>query len=68
MSLGDEIGILFVAVLTVLPAAIMIWFGAFFSRPEFLHDRDHCRKCGYCLTGNTSGTCPECGGRIREPK
>ena len=21
----------------------------------------HCRKCGYDLTGNTSGTCPECG-------
>lgn len=22
-----------------------------------------CRHCGYDLTGNTSGTCPECGGR-----
>lgn len=21
----------------------------------------HCRKCGYNLTGNRSGTCPECG-------
>lgn len=21
----------------------------------------HCRRCGYNLTGNTSGTCPECG-------
>lgn len=21
----------------------------------------HCRKCGYNLTGNTSGACPECG-------
>jgi len=21
----------------------------------------HCRKCGYNLTGNTSGCCPECG-------
>jgi hypothetical protein len=21
----------------------------------------HCRKCGYNLTGNVSGTCPECG-------
>jgi hypothetical protein len=21
----------------------------------------HCNKCGYDLTGNTSGTCPECG-------
>jgi hypothetical protein len=23
----------------------------------------HCRKCGYNLTGNTSGRCPECGSR-----
>ncbi len=21
----------------------------------------HCQKCGYDLTGNTSGRCPECG-------
>jgi hypothetical protein len=21
----------------------------------------HCRRCGYDLTGNISGTCPECG-------
>lgn len=24
----------------------------------------HCRACGYNLTGNVSGICPECGGRI----
>jgi len=23
---------------------------------------NHCSACGYSLTGNTSGTCPECGG------
>lgn len=23
--------------------------------------RGHCRKCGYNLTGNVSGRCPECG-------
>jgi DNA-directed RNA polymerase subunit RPC12/RpoP len=23
----------------------------------------HCRKCGYNLTGNVSGRCPECGAR-----
>jgi len=22
---------------------------------------DHCQKCGYDLTGNVSGVCPECG-------
>jgi hypothetical protein len=24
----------------------------------------HCRKCGYNLTGNVGGVCPECGERI----
>lgn len=24
----------------------------------------HCRKCGYNLTGNASGVCPECGAKI----
>jgi uncharacterized paraquat-inducible protein A len=24
-----------------------------------------CHKCGYCLTGNVKGICPECGTRIR---
>lgn len=23
--------------------------------------RGYCRECDYCLTGNTSGVCPECG-------
>jgi hypothetical protein len=27
-----------------------------------------CPSCGYCLTGNTSGTCPECGTPVpKEP-
>ncbi len=26
-------------------------------------DGSVCRQCGYCLTGNVSGTCPECGVR-----
>ncbi|MHC4442946.1 MAG: hypothetical protein ACYTF1_02885 [Planctomycetota bacterium] len=26
-----------------------------------------CEKCGYDLTGNTSGVCPECGEKISEP-
>lgn len=32
------------------------------------HDIDdtHCQQCGYDLTGNTSGVCPECGLRLRQ--
>lgn len=26
--------------------------------------KGHCRKCGYNLTGNASGICPECGTKI----
>lgn len=26
----------------------------------------HCQKCGYNLTGNASGICPECGTRIEQ--
>lgn len=28
------------------------------------HRRGHCRKCGYNLTGNVSGRCPECGTEV----
>jgi GPH family glycoside/pentoside/hexuronide:cation symporter len=36
---------------------------------NLLHgDPQHfCATCGYDLTGNTSGTCPECGGELRGP-
>ena len=29
--------------------------------------RGECIKCGYNLTGNVSGICPECGTRIEQP-
>ncbi len=25
----------------------------------------HCRECGYDLTGNVSGVCPECGVEVQ---
>ena len=27
----------------------------------------HCEKCGYDLTGNVSGVCPECGVEVKQP-
>jgi len=30
------------------------------GRPEAI-DVNHCKNCGYDLTGNRSGCCPECG-------
>ncbi len=43
--------------LAALPAAIL-WY------PQVRHASGHCRKCGYNLTGNVSGVCPECGTKI----
>ncbi len=41
-----------------LPPTIYLWL-----RPTtFPHDR--CRRCGYDLTGNVSGVCPECGAKL----
>ncbi len=41
-------------VLLAVPAALLWWRD---RKPP----RGHCQRCGYNLTGNTSGTCPECG-------
>ncbi|HEX5228243.1 MAG TPA: hypothetical protein VFW44_11060 [Bryobacteraceae bacterium] len=41
----------------ILPST---WLVKSFRRPK----RGHCPECSYNLTGNTSGVCPECGGRI----
>jgi len=34
-------------------------------KKKFLDDSLHCKNCGYNLTGNISGTCPECGMGIK---
>ena len=51
-----------IAVTAALPAA---WLLLFLARRLLLPMRRErlglCRSCGYDLTGNTSGTCPECG-------
>ncbi len=32
------------------------------------HPPGHCKNCGYNLTGNVSGICPECGTPAMPPK
>lgn len=34
------------------------------ARHRHFVDARHCRKCGYDLTGNVSGRCPECGAPV----
>jgi len=57
------LGVVILWVFSALPLWIVVrvrnhWW------PVDLHA--HCQKCGYDLTGNVSGTCPECGTRIGE--
>jgi hypothetical protein len=45
--------------IVALPTGLLWW-----------HDRrihpDQCQRCGYNLTGNVSGVCPECGEKVGE--
>jgi hypothetical protein len=42
-------------VIVVIPTAWLWW------RDLRRYPEGHCQKCGYDLTGNVSGICPECG-------
>jgi len=57
---------LWIPLLTILSAITVLWLAeARYRQPG------HCRACGYDLTGNTSGVCPEGGLSIwngRDPK
>jgi hypothetical protein len=56
---------------TVVPCW-MLFSGPFFAtvwlwyRGHARYRSGYCRRCGYDLTGNVSGRCPECGTEIRE--
>ena len=51
----------------ILAAVSAALFGSLLAGVGFLRwlsrssSTDRCRKCDYNLTGNVSGTCPECG-------
>ncbi len=47
----------------VLTAPGVLWLRSW-RRRRLLRLRGHCRSCGYNLTGNVSGICPECGTAI----
>lgn len=44
-------------------AALALWGGVLWWRDRRLPGR--CENCGYDLTGNVSGRCPECGAPVR---
>jgi hypothetical protein len=45
-------------VVVLVPTAILVW------RDRSRIPAGHCGECGYNLTGNVSGRCPECGTAI----
>ena len=56
--------------------AVVLLFGAYPAialirqparRRRYRREHGLCVKCGYDLTGNVSGTCPECGGEVKQP-
>ena len=44
-----------------IPAVILAVATVFWWRRDRRHPSGHCQHCGYNLTGNQSGICPECG-------
>jgi hypothetical protein len=52
-----------------LPVVIIMAYPTFvlarwLRRGRLRWERGECLACGYNLTGNVTGTCPECGGRV----
>jgi hypothetical protein len=43
---------------------LTIGLGLRLRRPRYVGDTPHCRRCGYEVTGNQSGRCPECGNAL----
>lgn len=49
--------------LMLIAVALPTWF--LWRRDRRRIPPGHCQRCGYNLTGNTTGVCPECGQRLR---
>ncbi len=45
----------------------VVWL-KYATRPPFVPEGRYCLTCGYDLTGNLSGRCPECGTLIESPE
>lgn len=60
---SNVMGTSFILVPLWIPTVVALVMAAFVHRKAKLKPSGHCGKCGYSLTGNTSGVCPECGVR-----
>lgn len=51
-----------------MPYLLLLFSATFlFWKPTKRHRPGFCSQCGYDLTGNKSGVCPECGERVSNP-
>ena len=62
-ELGQMLAVFVIPLTALLLIVIFLWCLPFANPAQ----RGICGKCGYDLTGNTSGVCPECGTRINPP-
>jgi hypothetical protein len=60
-TLGSILLPYFIGAAFVLSAVLFLLSLAGLWREWRRNPLGHCQKCGYYLTGNTSGICPECG-------
>jgi len=64
--LGDVMSVvLIVAVMAVAWLSAWYFLERWFARDRMRRAKGLCRNCGYDLTGNVSGVCPECGEATR---
>ena len=62
--LGEFVFYLGCLLLSLSPFFGVLWCYIYVSRYNLHIPYYHCVNCGYDLTGNVSGVCPECGKRI----
>ncbi|MFQ5429465.1 MAG: hypothetical protein ACE5E1_04060 [Phycisphaerae bacterium] len=51
--------------LAIVVGCVVAWLSLRHDLPEKWAAEGKCRQCGYNLTGNVSGRCPECGAALR---
>ena len=64
---GTPFGAAYLAAVAIVDATLIVWGIRILQRSKREERRKSgfCEQCGYNLTGNTSGTCPECGMAVK---
>lgn len=69
VGLGDAYAVLGLWVVLAVGYAVLFWGITSVMRSAVPTRRPgHCTRCGYNLTGNVSGRCPECGTKMQSKR